>query len=242
MRKVKILTLLFLLPILVTAQKWSVSGEVFYGTFKMKTMKDFQKEIQANEPAYGFRVVTKFPGYAGYNFLAGYSISSRTSLGVRLQYVSTGGRVDYGDYSGQRTYDQLLHAYSLGINATCLLTELANWQVNFSFTTGAMQTSLENVYRYQQGDVNSASSSEWRSTNYFFNPAFTLNKRFSNHLMLYVSVGYEFQIAPALRSSEDQQQYLKASGGAKDVTAEWDGARIGAGITYRFALSGKDKS
>jgi hypothetical protein len=227
------------LPVIVTAQRWNVSGEVFYGTFKMKSMKEYQHGVRMSQAPYEFRTVDKFPAYAGYNLLAGYNISPRMSLGVRLQYTSTGGRVAYGDYSGKVSYDQLLHGYSIGLNSTYRLTKPSIWQAYFSFTAGAMRTSLHNVHNYQVLNITSGHTSYLRSYNYFFNPAVMLRRKLSNHFMVYANLGYEFQIHRAVRASNNKKQYLKTSNGRKDVIAEWDGIRTGAGISYRFGLSGK---
>lgn len=240
MRKVAISMIIVLLPAIAFAQKWSVAGEIFYGTFKMKSIKDYQHGIVVWPAPDEFKVVDNFPAYIGYNFLAGYNVSPRLSLGIRLQYTSTGGRVAYGDYSGELIVDQLLHGYSAGINSTYRLTNPSDWDVYMSFTAGAMRTSLTNVYSFHLFDQSpSIYEYRFRSYNYFFNPAITVKRRFNDHLGFYASLGYEFQIHRTLRSSINDEWYLKTMDGKDDVVAEWDGLRIGIGISYHFRLSKK---
>jgi hypothetical protein len=232
-RKIQIL-ILFFLPVIATAQKWSVSGEIFYGTFKMKSMEEFQRSVQNWQPSYEYQIVEKFPSFVGYNLLTGYDISPRITLGVRLQYVSAGGRVDYGDYSGQITHDQLLRAFSIGINSTFRITKPSDWQGFLSITAGAMGTSLNLSTTAQISDLQSEYDSYLHSYNYFFNPAIKVSRKLS-HLMLYATCGYEFQIHRTLRLPQDDRAYLKTAEG-HDVIAEWDGIRLGVGISYQFAL------
>jgi hypothetical protein len=239
-RKIQIL-ILFFLPVVATAQKWSVSGEIFYGTFKMKSMEEFQRSVQKWQPSYEYQIVEKFPPFVGYNLLTGYDISPGITLGVRLQYVSTGGRVDYGDYSGQITHDQLLQAFSIGINSTFRITKPSDWQAYLAFTAGAMGTSLNLSTTAQVSDSQSSYDSYLHSYNYFFNPAIKVSRKLSGHLVLYATCGYEFQIHRTLRLPQDDRAYLKTTEG-HDVIAEWDGMRLGAGISYQFALHKRARS
>ena len=240
MKKITISLLIALLPVIVFAQKWNVAGEIFYGTFKMKSMKDYQQSIVDGSDQFKFKIVDNFPAYVGYNFMAGYNVSPRTSLGVRIQYTSTGGRVAYGDYSGERTIDHLLHGYGLGLNSTYRLTNPGDWEFYLSGTAGVMRTSLTNVYSsYLYDQPSSPYEYRFRSYNYFFNPAIKVNRRFNDHFGFYASLGYEFQIHRALRSSINDEWYLKTMDGKDDVVAEWDGLRISIGISYRFRLSKK---
>jgi opacity protein-like surface antigen len=239
MKKAIIAIVISLVPALVTAQKWNVSAEVFYGTFKMKSMKDYQNNVSALQSPFQGRVVDDFPAYIGYNFLAGYNITPGLSLGLRLQYTSTGGRLDYGDYSGRITDDQRLHAYSLGVNTTCRLTHRTTWQTYFSFTVGAARTSLNLAHYSQRLDESYSYNMYFRSFNYFFNPALTFNRKINSHFSLYASLGVEFQIHRALRHPQDRKAYVKTSNNMQEAIAEWDGVRLGAGMSYRFSLRNK---
>jgi hypothetical protein len=239
-KKATILIVVAFLPIIVIAQKWTVAGEVFYGTFKMESMKEYQRSISAWPAPDEFKVVDKFPPYVGYNFLTGYNISPRFNLGIRLQYTSTGGRVAYGDYSGELTVNQLLHAYSLGLNSRYRLKNPSDWETYLSCTAGVMRTSLTNAYSFHLYDVSPSNYEiHFRSYNYFLNPAIIVNRKFKNHFALYANLGYELQIHRTLRLSSDEKQYLKTSNG-EDVVAEWDGLRIGIGICYRFKIIKED--
>ena len=191
-----ILTMLLVFPLIAHAQKWNISGEIFYGTFKMNSMKDLQEDMTLwyknnNNPS---KIVNNFPAYVGYNVLAGYSVSPRVDLGGRFQYTSTGGRIDYGDYSGQVRYDNLLRSNSIGIFTTIRLANSPRWPVYFSFATGAARTSLKIVNYFRLLDNSSSYRLSYRSINYFFNPAFNFNRKLNDHFRMYVSTGYEFQI------------------------------------------------
>jgi hypothetical protein len=204
---------------MVNAQRFNVSAGMFYGTFDMTSMKDFQDDF-THLGSHEGKIVDNFPGYFGYNAQAGYSLSRRCDIGLRYQYTSTGGRMSYGDYSGEYRMDNLLNANSYGIFTTIRLNKSMQWPIQFTFATGMVKTNAETIYYFRLVDTESSETFYSHSTNYYFNPAFNVNRRLTNHFLAYASAGYEFQIHGDLIG--------------KRATAEWDGVRLGFGITYLF--------
>jgi hypothetical protein len=223
-RRLTILTILFTVPLGTDAQKWNVSPAIFYGTFKMSSMKDLQENM-ARWSSFPAKVVDDFPGNIGYSFQAGYSVSKRVEVGLRYQFTSTGGRVDYGDYSGEFGYDYLLRSNSLGIFTNVRLNNSTQWPICFSFAAGEVRTDLEIISYFRLFDNSSSESYSESSTNYFFNPAINFNRQLSEHFRMYVGAGYEFQIHGNLLGD--------------DITAEWDGVRMSLGMNYVFGFKKK---
>jgi hypothetical protein len=224
MRGLTILTILFLIPLATDAQKWNVSPAFFYGTFNMSSMKDLQENM-ARWNSFPAKVVDDFPGNIGYSFQAGYSVSKRVEIGLRYQFTSTGGRVDYGDYSGEFGYDYLLKSNSVGIFTTIRLNSSTQWPICISFAAGEVRSQLEIISYFRLFDDSISESYSESSTNYFFNPAFNFNRRLSDHFRVYLGAGYEFQIHGDLLGD--------------DITAEWDGVRVSLGMNYAFGFKKK---
>ena len=223
-RSLIILTIFFTAPLETFAQKWNVSPVIFYGTFKMSSLKEFQDNMTrySNFPA---KVVDDFPGNFGYSLQAGYSVSKRMEVGLRYQFTSTGGRVVYGDYSGEFGYDYLLHSNSLGIYTNVRLNKSTLWPIYFSFAVGEVRSDLEIISYFRLFDDSTSKSYSKSSTNYFFNPAFNFNRQLSEHFRVFVGAGYEFQIHGDLLGD--------------DITAEWDGVRVSLGVNYIFGFKKK---
>ncbi len=53
----------------------------------------------------GTRTIDSFPAYYNYQIQAAYYFSPDFLAGVYTDYTSTGGRVDYKDYSGEMRND-----------------------------------------------------------------------------------------------------------------------------------------
>jgi hypothetical protein len=178
------------------------------------------------------RVTEDFPAYFGYTGQIHFVPNQRMRWGIRYQYTSTGGRSDYGDYSGRMTQDMLLHASSVGISVQYPLTKPGgNWTLYGSLSAGLVFTQLETRYRYTLLNTEFYTSSNYKSLNYFGNPALQLERRMVDWISLYVSTGYEFQIHGAL-TAEDGAPEL--SYGSDKVTAQWDGFRLAAGVIVKI--------
>jgi hypothetical protein len=216
-----------LAPFAANAQKWNITPSIFYGTFKMSSMKDFQKSM-TSWGSFPAKVVNNFPGQIGYSIQAGYLISGRVEVGLRYQFTSTGGRVSYGDYSGEMRYDNLLRSNSYGIFTNIGISKSPKWPVFFSFALGRVHTDLEmKSYFRLYDDSSSLTYYTGSSTNTFFNPAFNFNRKLNDHFRVFLGVGYEFQIHGDLLGDE--------------ITAEWDGVRISLGVNYLFSFKKKLK-
>jgi len=109
MKKILII-ILFLLPLHAYLQEWKLEYSLGYGIYKLDDIVDLQLSMDFN---YGLRETECFPGYFTHTVLFGYSKGFHY-FGSNFSYLTTGGRLHRGDYSGSYTIDMILNGYRLG--------------------------------------------------------------------------------------------------------------------------------
>jgi hypothetical protein len=212
-----------------------LSIEIVYSTFSMNSIKSLQKQIkdQSNFP---FKIVNDFPAYFGYNFNVDYHFKERWSIGPRIQYISTGGRLYYGDYSGFVRQDQLFRGYGLAITAKYRSNNSSEWPFYWTFSGGGLYSDLRMKGEASVGTSSVKDETDFYSVNYIFQPGFQVNRKLNNSFKVFISIGYELQIHGKLKISNGYlQDYYQ-----NKVTAEWDGLRIGAGLSFRIPDKAED--
>src|SRR5690349_7378901 len=90
-----------------------VRAEINYGSYSMTRMKQFQQDLinRTHQSGLPLFAVNSFPAYIGYS-LSGGVTRNKITVGFSLGYNSTGGRLDYEDYSGYLIADQLMRSFS----------------------------------------------------------------------------------------------------------------------------------
>lgn len=227
-----IVIFVLLIPCTANGQEHFIAGDILYGTFNMRSLKNLQQEFLDHSDL-PYVVISEFPSYIGFSFLLGYPISKRCAIGPRFQFISTGGRLDYGDYSGHIRQDQLLKGLSLGVYFQYLLEQSEVWPVYFTFTAGCMYTDLKFISEAVVGTSSVTDKVNFYSINYTFNPSVLVKRKLNNHFMGGISVGYEFQMHNKLKPDGNNKAYLQDNKGNL-VKAAWDGLRLSAGITYTW--------
>jgi hypothetical protein len=228
--RIRLLTILIGCGVSFAQGQNFVSGEVMIGSFNMKTLKNLQDEIRTynNLPLV---TVSSFPAFVGYSATYGFRVSDRIALGPMVQFISTGSRLDYRDYSGSATIDQLAKCVTLATYFQLKMNESTTIPAYFTVHTGAAYTRLDIKSRLAVGQQNEDDSNGFYSFNYSLRPGFCLKRKIKG-IMLQGSIGYEFQVHGKLRSNENHDAWLVTANDNKEVTAQWDGLRVGIGVTY----------
>src|SRR5438034_902469 len=88
------------------------------GTYSMGDMKHLQQEFASEFPVQP-KITSSFPAYWMYEIGATVKLDSTISIGGNISYYSTGGRIDYSDYSGGLRLDQIATSFSIGVPVQC---------------------------------------------------------------------------------------------------------------------------
>jgi hypothetical protein len=193
----------------------------------MDRMKSFQQDY-LNQSALPLKPVTTFPPYWGYGAAFGWGLNKVSSFGLFYNYNSTGGRLDYEDYSGTARFDQLLHCVSLGTFYQCKLNKSEKWPLHFSISVSKAYTNMAMTESLVVGGQSNSSQYSFYSTNYGFRPSLILRRQFGV-AFIHTGIGYEVQLAGKVYLKDNNSLYLKNSSG-DDVTAQWGGLRLTLGF------------
>lgn len=117
MKKIIIVLFIVTLAYSVLSADYDFRLKVGYISFNMKHLKNLQKEILQELLWDGIdaKAFDNFPSTLSYQ-IQYLKNSERSKLGFCFEFASTGSRLDYRDYSGKYSFDQILNRYSFGFH------------------------------------------------------------------------------------------------------------------------------
>lgn len=226
-----VLTIIICTTGFVSAQRFGqhidLSINAGYATFNQHSLKDFQQEVLSEMPVQG-KILSSFPGYLNYSIDAIF-FDSTYFVGVMMGHTSTGARIQYTDYSGSITYDQVVKMNYFGLVAAKRILSTRYGNVFLGMDLLAYRNSVEFEYSEVVLDQLYKSSISLKSLNLALGTFIQIHKRFGNFLVK-GSGGYEFHMAKDLYYEESGQTFLTSSGETLKVNA--DGLRFSLGIGY----------
>jgi hypothetical protein len=209
-------------------QRVDIALNFGYATFKMTDLKHIQEEQLSNMPV-DAKITNSFPGYLNISVDAVF-YDSTYFVGVLLGHTSTGGRINYTDYSGSITYDQLV---TMNYNGLVAATKIATTKIgNLFIGTNLMMYFNKGQFNYSEIILGESATSSYtlESINVALGPFLQLHKRIGK-IFLKASASYEFHIPTELTSDDPGSiNILPASDGTFKVQA--DGLRLGIGLGY----------
>lgn len=222
-----------------TSAQWNVELHVQGCSFKMNDLKALQQELFV-DPIVPVTSVTEFPPYLGFKAVVTYSqfeVTGKTfALGAALMYTSTGGRVQYKDFSGSLTGDQLTHAITAGVLGRLPITENEKWQVGGSVFLGAEFTSLTLENTLEIGSEMYKDKIDFSADGFVAIPSVYCTYTITDHLYLIVDVGYHLTMYQnTYRWSQDSEAEIFLDSSNEPLKPNWDGFRAGVGVGYFFS-------
>jgi hypothetical protein len=222
-----------LCPHIVPGQHVYFSIEAGKASFGMSEMKAYQaQEVQAIKDTLGVdaHTVYNFPGYRTWGGKALF-VWKRHQAGIHFSWLTTGGRVQYEDYSGFVTSDKILH--SLPIDLTYLWSPF-NYKskmwlfcglgLGYATTSIDHQTGME-IYNVEYKE---SSSFQGRSAQWLALPQVKLEYVQKWGIVFDLAVSYFVQLAST--SQQDGSVTLKSYRYNIESKPGWDGLRLTAGL------------
>ena len=215
----------------VSAQQINLTTGI--GSYAMTDLKDYGQNLLEYFPV-DVRYVEKFPPYWYYEISVSQPIDKYYVGGV-VSYGSSGGRVNYTDYSGSITMDQNVRYLELGVQSGVILNPQA--------TSGAFKFEIRPVVTFGWHDLIFSSrignhtekeQFEFKSTNIGLQPGFSYSKKIFRSFALQIYAGYNLNVYKGkLFLKEDDSLFLQNDAGEK-VSLDWSGFRGGLGITMNL--------
>lgn len=228
----KSVSLTFLLVVIgtVAAAQVIISLNSGIGTYKMSDLKAYQLDLRKNYPV-NVQVTSSFPAFWTYDLSADFLFDDDVSFGLNLSRGSTGGRIDFTDYSGSMGNDQLLSYFALG-GSLGTVAPLSSKRVKVQLLLKPMFT-MTNLHLRDYllvANREQVTINHFRSSSFHLQPTVDVAARFG-HIGFNVFAGYNIALTvDPLKSVNGQHTKLVSNN--KDVRADWSGARVGGGVSF----------
>ncbi len=229
------IVILSLLPLPNFAQiNLELQGQ--FCSFQMNDLKNFQNNLFTNSPV-PIEKVTSFPPYFGIRLSGSKLFNNQTEVGLTLSYASTGGRVQYKDFSGNITGDQLSNSFSVGILARKYVYNNNKLRIGLAASISPEFTSLTLKNSIQINSSISQSVDEFNAFGIVTIPSVIGKYSLNESLFLTAEIGYHLTIQQnTFRWSKNQDIELIVGPNKTGVKPNWDGVRVGIGIGYLLKL------
>jgi hypothetical protein len=226
---IKLLAGMLLLSGTALAQaKLSLEPRVGYGTFQMKSMKDYQ-QVLIKQSEVNAQATDTFGPYAIFGASALYALGERTSAGLFIEQSYTGGRVDYEDYSGRMRYDFLLRYRALGLVAS---TKIPLRGSSVHFVQGAELSLIYTRMKLKEdGQVYErvyGGEETYKANGFGVQPFVGLEQSILS-LPTRLTVGYQFSGSSTYFAPNNKGTY-PANLQAKDLKPDWSGLRVNLSV------------
>jgi hypothetical protein len=218
-----------LFPFLGAAQQITFNLSAGVGTYAMRDMKNFQLAMKNAFP-FEASITDEFPPFLFYEASAYIKPTNRFFTGISVAYGSTGGRVQYRDYSGYLRADQLLRYINV------------SGPVGFDFEVGdkiLLYVDLKPTYTITFADLNfeqeiggdrEGVKHQFQSQTVAVQPGFWLLRRIGQ-FGLHGQLSYYIPVVKGkLYYNENNNAYLIGNDD-KPLYAGWNGVRLSLGVS-----------
>lgn len=216
MKKTGIVLLLFCC-LRGSAQTFSVDYSAGYATYQLDQIRALQKSMVGS---YGAMITDCFPSGIIHSGALGF-MSDRNYWGLRVAYLTTGGRLHHGDYSGFYLADMILNGYRVGpFYRYSVPVGVPSLRGYFQTESGFSKSTLrieEKLSVYTVSDQSITSLEGW---GFYFEPSVGVTYRITQGLHVSLGGGYEI----------DMPNSLSYSGEKTDLKINWSGLRVYASL------------
>ena len=222
LRKLLILMIISGIYFSTRGQTFSIRVNSGINFYDMTQMKELQNDII---PAYPeIKTLTDFPPYYNFQLQTAYIISPIYTAGIYVDYLSTGGRQDYADYSGEIRLDQLLSRISAGLLFESTAFDAGSFSFILSLKTSYQITKLKlkNMFRIFNDIRNN--STDYSSSGFGIEPGFAVGYSFFN-FFLRLEAGYQFSVWGAF-TSKNGVKLPPVNYPNEEIKPQWNGFKI----------------
>ncbi len=221
-------------PILSLGKGIKLNLQSGMGSYSMTDLKTLN-EMAFNAFPLPVKQTANFPVYWYYQGSIQFPLSENFDLGPMYAFHSTGSRYSLADYSGEYSFDNLIHAHTLGLAINYKLLV----QNNFAFAAyadgGIGFSKLEMAEGLDLTEVETTETDEttYKSTGYFVEPGFSFSYTFK-FLEPGIRFGYHIPLAEGDFKNTKNEDLLFLRDGSK-VKSGWGGIRLGVSLSFYFS-------
>ena len=215
---------------LISFAQFSLAYQAGYGTYRMKSLSDYQQYALENA-VFPAEIVTQFPGYINHKVIFGLPFHSPINQ-IYIGYLTTAGRISLTDYSGKWLFDQTLNGFQIGSKVSYPFKQFNDFELTGYLDFGITTTFLK-LYQYLNiADEKFEESYTFIGYGVNFQPGLQLS---------FVRPKYSFGAFWGYEQDFAKPFYEKGSPDSKLGTSaqnlvkpDWSGLRTGLEIFYKF--------
>jgi hypothetical protein len=209
-------------------QRMDVMGTVGYAQFEQSGLKEYQHEVLEGMPVPG-KIIRSFPGYLNVGLQAIF-FDSTYYVGLRVGHTSTAGRIQYTDYTGSITADQLVKMDYTGFVVAKRVATTKYGSVFLGADVIAYLNRVELIYSEIVYDEYARNKNRLSSINLALAAFVQVHKRVGRFFYT-ASAGYEAHLPGDLSYSTLEYKFTTTAGDYLQVNANGIRANVGMGYT-----------
>jgi hypothetical protein len=196
------------------------SGINFFNMTQLKTLQN-----QLNDSGLDTKIVDNFPSYYNYQVQLVHTFPVVETVGIYFDFVSTGGRIDYEDYSGIYRRDQLVSRSSVGILCERKFYDINNFAVYAGGKVSVQFSKLKFNDLLQIFNYTNTISTEFNSNGIGIEPDLNFEYNYSPFLFR-LEFAYQFSFSGSFNNENNGKLVLR-DGENTEIKPQWDGFKIG---------------
>ena len=222
-----ILFLLFSLYSAISAQV-IITYHVGYGSYKMKSLKEFQQFVLEDRALPG-QIVEQFPGYINQRLYIG--IQQHPNYKIYMGYLTTGGRISLSDYSGKWNFDMLVNGLQGGFHGEIPFLKTNKVEFSGYLDLGVNFSKLELKEYIKVFDEVLTQTERFTAIGFNLQPGLSVCYKIFPMLKAGCYLGYEQSVSEPFNEAGSSKAQLGIS--QDNLTSpDWSGIRTGIQISY----------
>ena len=211
------------------AQKFTLNISSGVGTYAMKDLKAFQKEIQKQFP-FKPTITDEFPPYFFYELSSFVRPGKTLFFGFGVSYGSTGGRVQYRDYSGYLRADQQAQYLNVSIPAGVCVDVNEKLVIQFDLRPTYTMTTAELRFEQKIVDTYEGEHLKFNAEAIALQPGLLLMRNFKR-LGIHAQASYYATFYNGKMYLKENQELFLINDNDKPIHTNWDGVRVSLGLS-----------
>ena len=203
--------------------------------FGMEDMKAHQLELKRQFPV-DVKIMESFPAFWFYELSLTGEITDRVRIGGAIGFMSTGGQMDYRDYSGEIECKQLTRAWTAAVRCDVLLNSNVNakWPIYFTSKLGTAFGRYDLEILSELNNERATDNVKFQSTNVFIEPGIMTSKRIVGPLSATLNAGFNLNVIKGKQRLVDNNDLFLQDNSRNKVSLDWTGFRLAAGLSIAF--------
>jgi len=209
----------------VSAQKTGISASFGGATFAMDEMKYLQENILESYPVEG-AVISSFPPYFTGSAQVIHQFMTNLRAGAGYTYTSTGGRMDYTDYSGNIETNMIAISHRFGVSVNYSILGGERLDLSLFGKLDANITHLDISSTINALGLSNGLQNKYKSLSPNGSAGLELVYKLKDSA-IGLEAGYLVDLAGDLSNRESGSDLLDPNDRQKTLTADWSGWRAG---------------